>query len=258
MNASEKPKVAEEYGSAAKSTTTSNITSSSAESEVSFLQSMISGEVLLMLRSYDDNSSDGKALRVDVIDKSLIEANRSDFVVLSYRWGPEATAFANKYNWDEALANLVRFRNFNIASPAQSDADKDDEQLALAKAFYDSVIKIFRRTNIKYLWVDQLCIPQQNRPEKMQIVMSAGSFYHDFNVLVWVWWILLSDKELDDIVEKLPNHSQITRESNFSTHIELAKNMIDHLSYINKPSEVGYYEKYLVTAVNYNQNWIET
>lgn len=126
-------------------------------------------------------------LKVKCFDYLTMKQTPSDVTILSYRWNEPAVAFQKKFNWAEALVALAISGEYVVNIPS-------DEASLL---FYSSLVKIFERTGIKSLWVDQMCIPQDMPPYTMAIVLACGSFYKEFEVLVWVPWVLLSDAELE-------------------------------------------------------------
>lgn len=128
----------------------------------------------------------GHTLIVKCFEYSNMLSCASEVKVLSYRWNMPAVAFQKYFDWADALYQIATSDEFTISMPS------DD----IAKTFYESLVNMFQRTGIKYLWIDQLCIPQDMPPYTMAIVQACGSFYREFEVLIWVPWILLSDEDL--------------------------------------------------------------
>ena len=103
-------------------------------------------------------------------------------------------AFANQFDWGAALADISTAGERPIPFPSANDAPSIQ--------FYKDLCRIMQRVGIKYLWVDQLSIPQKRDATTcMNIVHASGSLYRQFEVLYWViWvpWILLDDSELEE------------------------------------------------------------
>ena len=106
--------------------------------------------------------------------------------IVSYRWNVNAIAFQQQFNWRDAFRDLRAKGEALIPVPKKTHASK----------FYSDIIKIIERIGKKYLWIDQLSIPQDQGDLTMQIVLSSGVFYQQFNVFVWVPWATISDEEI--------------------------------------------------------------
>jgi len=144
------------------------------------LASMVKGENIIVV-----SMSKGDALCQTIVDVEKVQANPKLLNVMSYRWDDGATAFADQFNWSEALKSLAQSARSQIPIPDKLEAAE----------FYRHVQTILKRIGVKYMWIDQLSIPQK-RDETMPIVHASGSFYRQFEVFVWLPWALRSNKEL--------------------------------------------------------------
>jgi hypothetical protein len=176
-----------------------------------FLNRVVHGTVMILLTRVS-TTQDNFILRITVQNVSDIIKEPSKTKVLSYRWDITAVEFASSFNWEEALVSLSSTEGiYDVTSPKHESA----------KTFYDSILGMFKRTGITYLWVDQLCIPQ-NRAETMDIVHATGPFYQQFEVLIWVPWVLKTNEELEADISKLDKNF---KNGDHSLHIQVAINI---------------------------------
>ena len=194
----------------------------SEHSTENFLESVMKGEVMILvtlaskLQSAADIVSENGSnfLKIVAVSTSVIQNAPQETKVLSYRWDSGAVQFASNFDWKGTLAKLCEIGEYEIVIA-------ECEELSLARRFCDSLISIFRRTGIKFLWVDQLCIPQ-NRSETMDIVHAAGKFYRMFEVLIWVPWVLKTDLELEADAAQLERNLD---NDDDSLHLIIAQNI---------------------------------
>lgn len=145
------------------------------------LQSLVKGEIIIVVSTNDE----GELMQVLLPMRELHECE-SEVQVLSYRWDDFANAFAKQMDWEAMLWGLCLCPRCPISKP---------EDLC-ALAFYNNLKFLLSRANIKYLWVDQLSIPQDRSPETMEIVHASGPFYRTFRVVIWTPWAVLTDSEI--------------------------------------------------------------
>ena len=95
-------------------------------------------------------------------DCVLILPKGQDYIALSYVWGQTPTLMATKENRD-ALSH----------SGGLSRAAK---KVPIAKTIRDAII-LTRSINLQYIWVDSLCITQDDEAEKERLIDGMGTVY---------------------------------------------------------------------------------
>lgn len=132
-------------------------------------------------------SLDGSTLKIKGYIYTAMKEKASDVKVLSYRWNESAVEFSKQFSWADAFNGLARTGEYSVPPPTNESGSN----------FYTSLVKIIQRTGIKFLWVDQLCIPQNMAPFSIKISQALGCLYREFEVIVWVPWIVKSNEELE-------------------------------------------------------------
>lgn len=140
-------------------------------------------------------SIDGSIIKVNCFSYGALKSKQDDIKILSYRCGNAATQYRKCLNWKEALIQIAMTGSYSVPTPLALDQP-------LALKFHQDLLHIFRRTKIKFLWIDQLCIPQETS-KTINIIQTSGSFYKEFDVLVWVPWITKTDTELQIYKNKI-------------------------------------------------------
>lgn len=166
--------------------------------------------VLTMCISPDNNYLQVRAFPIS-------ECSQENLKILSYRWDDGANQFQSIFDWGAALESLCTAGCKDVFCP-------DIISYPNARNFYDSLLKIFTRAGLHYLWVDQLCIPQ-NRPETMAMVKSLGSLYKQYDVLIWVPWVMKEDNELVNYVRSFEN-------ALLSGDIQFAEEVMKDMNYL--------------------------
>lgn len=100
---------------------------------------------------------------IDVVNDCIVALPEGkSYIALSYVWGQSTTLMATKENRD-ALSQ----------SGGLSRAAK---KVPIARTILDAII-LTRKTNLRYLWVDRLCIVQDDEAEKLRLINEMASVY---------------------------------------------------------------------------------
>ncbi|CAM1503570.1 Fc.00g011610.m01.CDS01 [Cosmosporella sp. VM-42] len=90
-------------------------------------------------------------------------AERAPFAALSYCWGTDAQ------NYVTTTSNLLNHTRALPNDPPKTIAD---------------AIEVCRKIGIRYLWVDALCIIQDDNEDKLEDITNMGSIYKDASVTI--------------------------------------------------------------------------
>ena len=129
------------------------------EKSKSFYDALCNGKSIILV-SLEKRDS----LILSIVNRTDLEYKIENVNIVSYRWKDNATAFKKQFDWRAALKRLICDRETIIPSPKETHASR----------FYQDIIKIFDRIGTKYLWIDQLSIPQDH-DLTMKIVEVSGS-----------------------------------------------------------------------------------
>lgn len=111
------------------------------------------------LLKIDDGGDPVKVLLLETVDTSY------KYVALSHCWGPNYDA-AGRPNMIPLTtkANLDRHQSCGLSGPS------------LTRTFRD-VLDVTKKLGIEYLWIDSLCIVQDDQEDKIQELPRMGSIY---------------------------------------------------------------------------------
>src|SRR2546421_4791973 len=84
------------------------------------------------------------------------------YIALSYVWGQSTTLTANKGNQDA------------LSQPG--GLSRAAEKVPIARTILDAII-LTRKANLRYIWVDSLCIVQDDEAEKLRLIGEMASVY---------------------------------------------------------------------------------
>lgn len=136
---------------------------------------------------------DGSSLKVCCFSYHVMKERQDDVKLLSYRFGDTASKFREVYDWNDAMVNIAKCGSYIISAPSQKSP---------ALNFYDDLVRILHRTKVKCLYVEHLCCPQETL-RTADIIHACGTYYDDFEVLIWVPWMTKSDSELNTYKNKI-------------------------------------------------------
>jgi hypothetical protein len=124
---------------------------------------------------------------IDVIDERLVqETERCDYVALSYVWGNIPTLLATRKNAEEIPIlltirdNVKRLSDPKGLSPLQLAAF---EAARIPRTVLDAM-EFTRRIGMRHLWVDTMCIVQDDEGDKLRLIQSMDDVYDNATVTI--------------------------------------------------------------------------
>ena len=124
---------------------------------------------------------------IDVINERLVQkTERCDYVALSYVWGNIPTLLATRENDEEipilltVKENVKRLSYPNGLSPSQLAAL---ESARIPRTVLDAM-EFTRRIGMRHLWVDTLCIVQDDERDKSRLIRSMDDVYDNATVTI--------------------------------------------------------------------------
>lgn len=100
---------------------------------------------------------------IDVTNDCVVILPKSkSYIALSYVWGQSTTLMATKENRD--------------ALSQSGGLSRAAEKVPIARTILDAII-LTRKANLRYIWVDSLCIVQDDEAEKLRLIDEMASVY---------------------------------------------------------------------------------
>jgi hypothetical protein len=97
---------------------------------------------------------------IDVTRRCLIEKSQCDFVALSYVWGPDVDQSTVTYK-----SNVEELEGPGSLSPARLPQTLED------------AMRVCEQLQERYLWVDRLCIIQDDTEDKARQIKAMDKIY---------------------------------------------------------------------------------
>ena len=113
---------------------------------------------------------------IDVVDECLVEKTVfCNYVALSYVWG-------------KAAHSCLRTNNSNVAELSKpkalrSDGSTSGKRKNISRSVLDTM-EVVRQIGQRYLWVDALCIVQDDESEKRRLIHGMDSIYENATLTV--------------------------------------------------------------------------
>ena len=100
---------------------------------------------------------------IDVINDCVLTLPKGQsYIALSYVWGQIPTLMATKENRDV------------LSQPG--GLSRAAKKVPIAKTILDAIM-LTRNLNLQYIWVDSLCITQNDQAEKLRLIDEMASVY---------------------------------------------------------------------------------
>ncbi|MCJ1429244.1 hypothetical protein MMC29_007157 [Sticta canariensis] len=100
---------------------------------------------------------------IDVTNDCVVTLPKGkSYIALSYVWGQSTTLMATKENRD--------------ALSQSGGLSRAAEKVPIARTILDAII-LTRMANLRYIWVDSLCIVQDDEAEKLRLIDEMASVY---------------------------------------------------------------------------------
>lgn len=100
---------------------------------------------------------------IDVTNDCIVTLPEGkSYIALSYVWGQSTTLTANKGNRDA------------LSQPG--GLSRAAEKVPIARTILDAIV-LTRKANLRYIWVDSLCIVQDDEAEKLRLIGEMASVY---------------------------------------------------------------------------------
>ncbi|KAF7948487.1 uncharacterized protein EAE97_003898 [Botrytis byssoidea] len=118
---------------------------------------------------------------IDVVEECLSDRNeRCEYTVLSYTWGNSDTILNAEENTKEASILVTTQTNLDTlyCPRALSSLRRDRHPDGIVPRTVRDAMELTRKIGIRYLWVDTLCIVQDDHDDKSRLVSSMGNIYN--------------------------------------------------------------------------------
>lgn len=131
-------------------------------------ESLNEGEIRLLTASVDESEPHGLALSLRSV---ILEDAKGSYIALSYTWGrPEPLHLDPHYQPD---------RTWKLKC--------DGGVIRVRQNLFDFLQQVKRTcSDVASLWIDAVCIDQQNETEKSEQVLRMGQIYAS-SLHVWIW-----------------------------------------------------------------------
>jgi Heterokaryon incompatibility protein (HET)/Nucleoside 2-deoxyribosyltransferase like/Leucine Rich repeats (2 copies) len=148
-----------------------------------------------------------KGGELEVIESKNIE-NSAVYAILSYNWGREKqdqkekerlggeTRNYSSFFFTEEQYEKYRLKDFNGKEITRDEIEKKSP--AFAKTLLKAV-EACRLLDIKYLWIDQLCVDQHNFEEKSDEVNQMSSYYGNGAITLVAVHKNISEKKVEKL-----------------------------------------------------------
>ncbi|PWY90953.1 HET-domain-containing protein [Aspergillus heteromorphus CBS 117.55] len=127
---------------------------------------------------------DGQPFRlIDVMQECLtLQLKRCDYVALSYVWGTSPTILTSDRN-PESLILVTTRQNLSVLCHPHALSSSHLRLGRIPQTISDAM-ELTRKIGIQYLWVDTLCIVQDDEQDKARLISHIDDVYDNSTVTI--------------------------------------------------------------------------
>ncbi|KAM0167907.1 hypothetical protein ACHAPF_011524, partial [Botrytis cinerea] len=116
---------------------------------------------------------------IDVVNECLMDRNEwCEYTALSYVWGRSFTILNAKENAKAASILVTTKANIDTLYRSHALSSLRRNQYGVIPRTVQDAMELTRKIGIRYLWVDTLCIVQDDQDDKSRLVSSMDSIYN--------------------------------------------------------------------------------
>jgi hypothetical protein len=142
---------------------------------------------LLVIKPAPDAPSDPLNATLMIIDDKELQKKDCNYAALSYNWG-DSSADQTLFVQDNLKSQPINSVQ-DLVNGAMAHNDLRSRQLLIRPNLHEALRQLRRASRDKYLfvWVDALCIDQNDEVEKQEQVLKMAQIYRNAtNVCIWL------------------------------------------------------------------------